>query len=100
MLNKFANVFEVNDVRPNAFINCSDMFDCYNNSIEISEIEQAILTIKSNACGSDKILGKIYRSFSSSLSIPLYIIFNTSLIQKRFTSNWKIANVIPLPKGK
>ena len=37
---------------------------------------------------------------ASDIVLPLQKVINLSLIQKKFANKWKIANIIPLYKGK
>ena len=50
------------------------------------------------AMGSDKIPNKIYCLLAPAITSPLRIIFESSITQKRFPSDWKKAIVIPIPK--
>ena len=52
----------------------------------------------SKAMGPDLINARILKEASRELSIPLCMLFNTSLQSNIFPSQWKIANVVPVFK--
>ena len=52
----------------------------------------------SKATGPDDIPGWILRDHALTLAHPVYTIFNASIREGFFPSNWKSANVIPIPK--
>jgi len=69
-------------------------------TISQAEIVKAIQSIKSNASGPDLIPGFIYRKFAHILAYPLSAIYNASMTQCKFPSCWKLANIVPIPKGQ
>jgi hypothetical protein len=65
-----------------------------------NEVRATIHALKnSNACGPDGCSNKFLKLFPE-LCIPLADIFNMSMRQKLLPSAWKLANVVPIFKGK
>ena len=65
------------------------------------EIEQKIDDLApKTSCGHDRISNKLLKDLKSSISYPLTIIFNQSVISGHFLNMMKIAEIIPLYKGK
>ena len=65
------------------------------------EIEQKIDDLApKTSCGHDKISNKLLKDLKSSISYPLTIIFNQSIISGHFPNMMKMAEIIPLYKGK
>ena len=65
------------------------------------EIEQKIDDLApKTSCGHDRISNKLIKKLKSSISYPLTIIFNQSIISGHFPNMMKIAEIIPLYKGK
>ena len=65
------------------------------------EIEQKIDDLApKTSCGHDRVSNKLIKKLKSSISYPLTIIFNQSIISDHFLNMMKIAEIIPLYKGK
>ena len=65
------------------------------------EIEQKIDELApKTSCGYDKISNKLLKDLKSAVSYPLTIIFNQSIISGHFPNMMKVAEIIPLYKGK
>ena len=65
------------------------------------EIEQKIDDLApKTSCGHDRISNKLLKDLKSSISYPLTIIFNQSIISGHFPNMMKVAEIIPLYKGK
>ena len=65
------------------------------------EIEQKIDDLASKtSCGHDRISNKLLKDLKSSISYPLIIIFNQSIISGHFLNMMKITEIILLYKGK
>ena len=65
------------------------------------EIEQKIDDLApKTSCGHDRVSNKFIKKLKSSISYPLTIIFNQSIISGHFPNMMKIAEIIPLYKGK
>ena len=65
------------------------------------EIEQKIDDLApKTSCGHDRVSNKLIKKLKSSISYPLTIIFNQSIISGHFPNMMKIAEIIPLYKGK
>ena len=65
------------------------------------EVENLIKSLPNKqSCGHDKISNTMLKKLSEALSFPLTGIFNQSIIQGVFLNLMKIAEVIPLYKGK
>ena len=83
--------------------NLEDRTDNVINHIDITnqEIIDIINSLNpKKASGPDKISHQMLKICPEKTSIPLKIIFNKSLIQRKYPSNWKIANVIAIFKKK
>ena len=71
------------------------------NETNIKEIESLIKKLPNKtSCGHDNISNVMLKQLSDSISFPLMIIFNQSIVQGRFPGSMKKAEVIPLFKGK
>jgi hypothetical protein len=68
--------------------------------IEAFEVYISLSRITSFAVGPDNISGLVFKKFSEFLADPLAIIFNKSILQNKIPSIWKMAYVVPIPKGK
>ena len=70
------------------------------NFREISELEirKVIKSIKTNACGVDKISAYFLKLCIDHIAKPIRNIVNSSFRDKVFPSRWKMALVKPLPK--
>ena len=67
----------------------------------VMEIENLILDMpKKSSYGHDRISNIMLKKLSDSISYPLQIIFNQSICQGTFPKKMKLAEVIPLYKGK
>ena len=67
----------------------------------IHEVEQIILNLPNKTShGHDKISNKLLKELCKSISLPLCSIFNQSIAEGKFLDNMKLAEVIPLYKGK
>ena len=65
------------------------------------EIEQKIDNLApKTSCGHDRISNKLLKDLKSSISYPLTIIFNQSISSGHFPNMMKVAETIPLYKGK
>ena len=62
------------------------------------EIKKVIKSIKTNACGVDKISAHFLKLSITHIAKPLTNIVNSSFMDKIFPSRWKMALVKPLPK--
>ena len=81
----------------------------HENAPDIPTLDRIVLTERnvedilktldtSKAMGPDLINARILKEASRELSIPLCMLFNTSLQSNIFPSQWKIANVVPVFK--
>ena len=60
---------------------------------------KALESVKANkATGPDNIPAWVLRNYANVLAPPLTTIFNNSLSEGVLPMEWKMANVIPLPK--
>ena len=67
--------------------------------ISVCTTFKALESVKANkATGPDNILEWVLRNYSNVLAPPLTAIFNNSLREGVLPMEWKMANVIPLPK--
>ena len=66
-----------------------------------NEIKQLITKLlNKTSCGHDGISNKLLKLLGSSLAYPLAIIFNQSISEGAYPDQMKLADVIPLYKGK
>lgn len=63
-----------------------------------TEVKKVIKSIKTNACGVDKISAYFLKMCIQQISKPIMDIVNSSFTKKIFPSRWKMAQVKPLPK--
>ena len=61
---------------------------------------QQLKKLRSNSCGHDMISGRIFKHYAHELAYPLSLIFNWCLKSCYFPDTWKLANILPIPKGK
>ena len=88
-LNKSHNVFDVNEELPDQYV------------ISVCTIFKAMESVKANkATGHDNVPAWVLRNYGNVLAPPLSAIFNNSLREGVLPMEWKMANVIPLPKNK
>ena len=67
----------------------------------VTEIECLIKSLPNKTSyGHDKISNTLLKSLNTAISYPLYIIFNQSIHQGVFPEQMKLAEVVPLYKGK
>ena len=69
--------------------------------ITLPEVERLILNLPNKTShGHDKISNKLLKELCKSISLPLCSIFNQSIAEGKFPDSMKLAEVIPLYKGK
>ena len=86
-LNKNHKVFDVNEELPDQYL------------ISVYTTFKALESVKANkATGPDNIPAWVLRNYANVLAPPLTAIFNNSLRKGVLPMEWKMANVIPLPK--
>ena len=101
ILNKyFSTISDLDDSHselPNFAERTNDVLE--NFIISRDEVFDIIKTLQHNkATGPDGLSHRLLRGVSSSISLPLSILFNMSLSMKCYPSIWKEANVVPLFK--
>ena len=88
-LDKHHDIFTVNEELP----------DAYCISVDVTLL--ALQRVKTNkATGPDNIPAWVLKDHAIILAAPLTAIFNSSLREGVIPNEWKMANVIPLPKTK
>ena len=86
-LNKSHKVFDVNEELPDQYV------------ISVYTTFKALESVKANkATGPDNIPEWVLRNYANVLAPPLTAIFNNSLREGVLPMEWKMANVIALPK--
>ena len=86
-LNKSHKVFDVNEELPDQYV------------ISVCTSFKALESVKANkATGPDNIPAWVLRNYANVLAPPLTAIFNNSLREGVLPMEWKMVNVIPLPK--
>ena len=69
--------------------------------ITLPEVEQLILNLPNKTShGDDRISNKLLKELCKCIALPLCSIFNQSIVKGRFLDGMKMAEVIPLYKGK
>ena len=87
-LNKSHKVFDVNEELPDQYV------------ISVCTTFKVLESFKANkATGPDNIPAWVLRNYANVLAPPLTTIFNNSLREGVLPMEWKMANVIPLPKS-
>ena len=67
----------------------------------VEEIEKIIkLPPHKTSYGHDKLSNTLLKSLTTSISYPLQVIFNQSIYQGVFPDKMKLAEIVPLYKGK
>ena len=67
--------------------------------ISVVDVESHLKAVKSNkAPGPDSLPNWILNNFSMEISEPVTMIFNASIKQAQVPTQWKEANVVPVPK--
>ena len=88
-LDKHHDIFTVNEELP----------DAYCISVDVTLL--ALQRVKTNkSTGPDNIPAWVLKDHANILAAPLTVIFNSSLREGVLPNEWKMANVIPLPKTK
>ena len=68
--------------------------------IPVELVERRLERVKiSKASGPDSIPNCLLKNFSAELATPVASIFNASIVQAQVLSQWKVADVIPIPKS-
>ena len=84
----------------------SDIFNSNQNSPSTSSLPSfseldVFLQLKKVRASTRGILsGRILRLFAHELALPLCIIYNKCISENSFPDSWKLADVVPIPKGK
>ena len=69
--------------------------------IPVELVERRLERVKiSKASGPDSIPNWLLKNFSAELATPVASIFNASIVQAQVPSQWKVADVIPIPKSR
>lgn len=96
----FSSVFIPNTLETNISVtpNTVDIFSI--NCITREQISGHLNKLDiSKSCGPDNIPAIFIKLCASSLTDPLYFIYNKSLKEGIFPDEWKLANVVPIFKG-
>ena len=69
-------------------------------SCSVEDIHHLLTTMKIKmACGADGMSSTMLRNTASSISPFLCKLFNNSLSTGHVPSDWKVSNIVPIPKG-
>ena len=69
-------------------------------NISPDDVQRALLSLDDNkATGPDKIPAKLFRCCAPYISSSLADLFNRSLTSGSVPAEWKVSNIIPIPKG-
>lgn len=99
---RFVNV-NVNSVAENTYANmCTvPIENCFSfRCVDDAEVLQSLLSIKSNAVGTDEINPIFLKILLPKLLPYITYLFNTVLTKSIFPHGWKLAKVIPILKQK
>ena len=69
-------------------------------NIDYRSVLEVLLNCPHTAAGPDGLSGKLYHRLAYVLATPLAIIYQQSIYQAKIPSDWRLAKVIPLYKGK
>ena len=87
-LDRDHEVFSVNEELPDQYV------------ISVADTVEALRKVKTNkATGPDNIPAWVLKDNATILAPPLTAIFNSSLRERFLPTEWKSANIIPLPKS-
>ena len=89
----FSNVFNQADIQD--FVSVSDVIGTETMKIDSQEVQEILLSFKTNASGPDGVPGMFYRMFAQIIAQPLTIVYNRCIKEAYFPSQWKQANIIP-----
>lgn len=71
----------------------------WNINIDVEKIDQLLRSVKvKKSCGSDNLSPKLLRECAGALSGPLSHLFSLSINNCSLPAEWKIGNVVPVPK--
>jgi Reverse transcriptase (RNA-dependent DNA polymerase)/Endonuclease-reverse transcriptase len=96
----FSSVYEPSSAsNPPQSQSNSDLNNWSDFTIPLSTISDKLQNLDTKkAVGPDKLPALLFYNCASSLSFPLFTIFNQSLRSGFFPTQWKIAHVTPIPK--
>ena len=97
---KFSQFFNNNTV-----VSQSDVFNSlsdFSSSLlpSFSELDVFLQLKKVRASTRGVISGRILRLFAHELALPLSILYNRCIAANSFPDSWKLADIVPIPKGK
>ena len=90
--------YEINNVLNKIPNNTRSMFSKPTSRQEIEQLIQKLPC--KNSSGHDDISNNLLKKLNTSISLPLEIVFNKSIEEGIFPSRMKLADVVPLHKGK
>ena len=94
-----SNIANMADNLPDNVTRCASSLD--NIHISNQDVIDVIKNLKPNkACGFDQISHILLKESLISLALPISTLFNKSLNLGQFPDIWKMANVLPVFKGK
>ena len=94
-----SNIASMADNLPDNVTHCASSLDIIH--ISNQDVIGVIKNLKPNkACGFDQISHILLKESLISLALPISTLFDKSLNQGQFPDIWKMANVIPVFKGK
>ena len=99
--NMFINVFHKENTIYNLQENCTiDIFQHvpFVPLLSREKVERLLSMCPNKSGGNDHLNAKLIRKASYFLSAPVTHLFNTSILERRVPSCWKIAKIIPIPK--
>jgi hypothetical protein len=74
--------------------------DSWFPPFSVVDVWQNLYHLPCKATGSDGIPTKLYKRAALILAEPVHFLISECIRQRRFPSAWKIADVVPVPKGK
>ena len=82
---------------PTTSASCSTTF-CFSKVTEVEVLKKLSNLDAGKATGPDRISARLLRTVASSIAPSITSLFNASLVTGQFPSEWKEANITPVPK--
>lgn len=97
----FASTFSpVDNYHHSSTISHSSHLNSWNKIfISVEKIEEKLMKLNVNkSTGPDGLPPALFKNCASTLTYPLYIIMNSSLVEGKMPTKWKMASVVPIHK--
>lgn len=99
--NYFSSVYNIHqEINISNISHINELFDVGQLEFDVNEVFQALQTLDaSKSAGYDKVPPLFLKECSSTISIPLTLIFNKSLSTAVFLQEWKMSYISPIFKS-